>query len=71
MAKKIAHVDALSRAIAFVEALPLEKEMQYGQLQDTKNKSIANDLKFQDHEKFELIDSLVFRKGIDKPYFLL
>lgn len=64
------HVDALSRAVNYVETFFLEKELQYRQLQDPKLKSIAKDLQFEVHEKFELIENLVFRKGLDKPRFV-
>lgn len=56
------HVDALSRAVAYIEAMPLEKEFQYRQLQDPKLKLIAESLSHEEHEKFELFDDLVYRK---------
>jgi len=66
--KKMAHVDALivSRVINLVETLPLEKELEYRQLQDPRLKFLARDLEYENHEKFDLIEGLVFRKGIDK-----
>ena len=30
-----------------------------------------SDLEYEDHEKFDLIDGLIFRKGIDKPRFVI
>jgi len=36
----MAHMDALSRIVAFAEAMPLEKELQYKQLQDPKFKDV-------------------------------
>lgn len=45
----MAHVDALSRAVYYVETLPLEKELQYRQLQDPKIKLIVKDLEFEYH----------------------
>ncbi|XP_025268228.1 uncharacterized protein LOC105254772 [Camponotus floridanus] len=69
--KKMAHVDALSRVVNLVEALPLEKELEYRQLQDPRLKFLARDLEFESHEKFDLIEGLVFRKGPDKPRFVI
>lgn len=69
--KKMTHVDALSRVIFAIETFPLEKELVYRQLQDHKIKSIAKKLESQDLEKFELIDGLVFRKGLDKSRFVI
>lgn len=66
----MAHVDALSRVAGVVEALPLEKELEYRQLQDPKLKFIAKDLEYESHEKFDLIEGLVYRKGPDKPRFV-
>jgi len=37
----MAHVDGLSRIMAFAEAMPLEKELQYKQLQDPKFKELS------------------------------
>ncbi|KMQ89733.1 hypothetical protein RF55_10607 [Lasius niger] len=68
---KMAHVDALSRVAGVVEALPLEKELEYRQLQDPKLKFIAKDLEYESHEKFDLIEGLVYRKGPDKPRFVV
>lgn len=63
------HVDALSRIVALVE--PIEREHEYKQLNDPRLKTIAESLELEDHEKFELIDGLVFRKGVDKPRFAI
>jgi len=64
--RRMAHVDALSRIVVFAEAMPLEKELQYKQLQDPKFKELSSKLE-RDHHKFELLDSLIFKKGPDKP----
>ena len=63
------HVDALSRAIAYVNAMLLEK-LEYRQLQDPVIKAIANELKLADSEKFELFDGL-YRKAPDRPRFVI
>lgn len=38
------HVDALSRVINYIEAMPLEKELQLRQLQDSKLKALSEKL---------------------------
>jgi len=65
----MAHVDALSRIVAFAEAMSLEKELQYKQLQDLKFKDLSAKFEGKDHHKFELLDGFIFRKGLDKPRF--
>lgn len=68
--RRMVHVDALSRVvIAYLEPLPLERELELRQLLDPQLKNIAQNLEFPDNEKFELIDGLVFRKCMDKPHF--
>ena len=47
----MAHVDALSRISAYIEYMPLEKELQYRQLQDPKLKIIAENLSQNEHKK--------------------
>lgn len=51
--------------------MPLEKELQYRQLQDTKLKNIAKGLTHDEHEKFELFDSLFYRKSTKTPRFVV
>lgn len=67
----MAPVDALSRVVCFIDSIPLEKELQYRQLQDPGLKRLADSLKHEDHNKFELIDGLIFRKGIHKQKFVV
>lgn len=69
--KHMVHVDALSRVSAYIEYMPLEKELQYRQLQDPKLKVIAESLSQNEHEKFELFDGLVYRKGTYSPRFVV
>lgn len=69
--KKMTHVDALSRVVCLVDALPPEKELECRQLQDPQLKVLARDLEYENHEKFGLIDGLIFRKGINKPHFIV
>jgi len=66
---KMIHVDALSRMVALVNPIPLEQELQYRQLADSQIQEIANQLENADHDKFELIEGLVYRKFEDKPRF--
>lgn len=65
------HVDALSRRVLYVETLPLERELEYKQLQDAKLREIAHYLEYNEHKKFELIDGLVYRKRPDRSRFAL
>lgn len=67
----MAHVDALSRIAGYIEAMPIEKELEYKQLSDSRIRSLAEDLEFTDNEKFELIDGLVYKKCVDKPRFVI
>lgn len=69
--KNMGHVDALSRMVAHVSNLILERELELRQLQDAQIERIANELEFDDHDKFRLIDGLVFRKGIDRDRFVV
>lgn len=69
--KRMAHVDALSRHVAYLDALPLERELEFGQLRDSKLKTIAEKLEFENDDKFELIDGLVYRRGEDRPRFVI
>jgi len=67
--QKMSHVDALSRVVLYIESLPLERELELKQLQDVRLKAIAADLEFGNHDKFELIDGLVYRKAPDRSRF--
>lgn len=67
--KNMMHVDALSRIVGYVESLPLERELEFRQLQDPHLQEIATKLEYNEDEKFEMIDGLVYRKGKDRPKF--
>lgn len=67
--RRMSHVDALSRVVNLVEAIPLDSELQYKQLQDDKLKEIARELEYKDNDKFVLIEGLVYKKFPDKPRF--
>jgi len=69
--RRMSHVDALSRAVNLVQIMPLEKELQYRQLQDNRLKVIAENLEFEDNDKFILFDGLVYRKQPDKHRFVV
>ncbi|KMQ86352.1 retrovirus-like pol polyprotein, partial [Lasius niger] len=69
--KRMSHVDALSRIVAYMDSMPLERELEYKQLQDTRLKSIAEQLEYEDNDKFVLLEGLVFRKGPDKSRFAI
>jgi len=57
----MAHVDALSRQVCYLKVLPLERELEFRQLQDVRLKEIVDNLEYGD--KFEMIDGLIYRKG--------
>lgn len=69
--KNMQHVDALSRNINFVNALPLDRELKFHQLIDSNVKEIARELEVGDNEKFELIDGLVYRKSKEGLKFVI
>jgi len=56
------HVDALSRSVAYINELPLERELELRQLTDPKIQDITTDLEYSENEKFALINGLVYRK---------
>jgi len=58
----MAHVDALSRSVAYVNKLPLERELELRQLADPEIKAIVNELEFKDSEKFDLLNGLLYKK---------
>lgn len=66
---KMQNVDALSRQVCYLELLPLERELEFKQLQDTRLKEIADNLEFGNNDKFEMIDGLIYRKGEDRARF--
>lgn len=68
---RMAHVDALNRQVSYIDSLPLERKLEFKQLQDSKLKAIANELEFSDNEKFELINGLVYRKTPDHSLFVV
>jgi len=67
----MAHVNALSRIFAYVERMPIERELEFKQLQDSRLNEIAEKLEFEDNDKFELLDDLVYKKGPDKSRFVV
>lgn len=67
----MAHLDALSRQVCYVESFPLERELEYKQLQDPTLQSVANQLEFAESDKFELIDGLIYRKDQERSRFVV
>ncbi|CAL1671939.1 unnamed protein product [Lasius platythorax] len=65
------HVDTLSRVVHYIESMPLEKELQFRQLQDPKLKNLSGRLELIEDDKYEIIDGLVFKKCADKPRFVI
>lgn len=69
--RRMSHVDVLSRIVVLVDSFPLEKELQFKQLQDPKLKINAESLESKENEKFELIDGLVFKKYLERSLFVV
>jgi len=67
--KKMTHVDALSRQILFVQSPPLERELEFRQLQDPRLREIAYNLEYKEDKNFELLNGLVYRKSADHSRF--
>lgn len=65
------HVDALSRVVNYIEAMPLEKQLQYRQLQDPELKELSLSLELKENRELGLIDGLVFRRGTEKSKFVV
>lgn len=68
---RMAHVDALSRSVAHVDELPLERRLEYLQLADPKIQEISRELEMADNDKFALIDGLVYRKDNEQLKFVV
>lgn len=68
--KKIAHVDALSRSVGYVNESPLEHKLEFRQLADSRIREISGELEFKASEKFELIDGLIYKIDGDKRKFV-
>jgi len=68
---KMKHVDALSRSLAYVKEVPLERELELRQLADPQIQEIANKLEFCDDEKFSLVNGLVYRRDHDNLKFVV
>jgi len=67
----MAHVDVLSRQVYFAEMIPVERELEFRQLQDARLKEIAMSLEFCESSKykgFQLI-GLVYKKENKKTFF--
>lgn len=71
--KRMAYVDALSRGVGYVNQLPLERELEYRQLNDPRILQISRELELAsvDSDKYALIDGLVYRKNGDKLQFVI
>jgi len=69
--RKMMHVDALSRIVSAVEPVSLEKELQCRQLTDPKIQELAQLLENTEHDKYTLIEGLVYKKCKDKLRFFV
>lgn len=68
---KMKHVDALSRVVSAVEAMPIGLELQYRQLADPRIRELVQQLEEKEHKKFSLINGLVYRKDLERPKFVI
>jgi len=59
---KMHHVDALSRAVAHINEMPLERELEFRQIADQRLRQISEELEFNDNDKFSLVNGLVYKK---------
>ncbi|KMQ82104.1 retrovirus-like pol polyprotein [Lasius niger] len=68
---RMAHVDALSRSVAHVDELPLERQLEFLQLTDPKILDISKKLELEDSDKFALVDGLTYTKIDDELEFVI
>lgn len=68
---RMRHVDALSRAVAYVNELPLERELEFRQLADPRIREISNDLEVNESDRFALVNGLVYRKDGESLKFVV
>ena len=54
-----------------MNALPLERELEFLQLQDKKLQELVNELEYSENNKFELIEGLIYRKSTDRSRFVV
>jgi len=69
--EKMRHVDELSRCMAYVNELPLERELEFRQLADPRIQEISRDLELRDGNRFALVDDLVYRKNGENLKFIV
>lgn len=55
--------------MASVDTIPFKKELQYHQLADPQIRAISDGLKETEHDKFILVEGLIYRKSKDKSHF--
>jgi len=67
----MSHVDALSRVIASIKLMSLDKELQFRQLRDSHLQSVAQRLERSNDDEYTLVNGLVFKKDPDKPKFVV
>lgn len=71
-ATRMTHVDALSRIIALVDEMPIERQLEFKQLHDPAIKSIIDKMENSESDKkFELHKGLLFRKNQNNPLFVV
>jgi len=67
----MSHVNTLSRSIAYVNELPLDRKLEFRQLTDPRIKEIVKELEFSNNDNFELIDGLLYKKDNDALKFVV
>lgn len=68
---RMSHVDALSRAVDYVNELPLEGELEFRQLNDPRIKEISENLEYKDDDKFDMINGLIYKKDGENRKFVV
>lgn len=61
----------LSRGVAYVNQLPLERELELRQLTDPKILNLSQELELKEDPKFLLIDGLVYRRHGNQKRFVV
>jgi len=66
----MSHVNALSRVMASIKLMSLDKELQFRKLKDLHLQSIAQYLEKSNNEKiYTFVNGLVFKKDPDKSKY--
>lgn len=69
--KDMAHVDALSCCVGYVQQRPLERELEFRQLADQKLSELSRELEVQESQKFALVDGLIYKRETEGLKFVV